>query len=313
MAMQTRQLSNALGAEVLNLDPAKPLSSNTIHELRQLWLAHSVLLFRGVDWTPAEHIAFTGHFGKLHIMPSLGTEIPVNLQQHPEIFIVSNMERNGKALGVKRAGWGWHSDGEDKEYPNMGSMLYGVKTPKRGGDTGFASTYKAYDALSEEAKSLIDGKRARFSRVEMHLVNYPNLPPLTEAEKRERPDVWHPIVRTHPETARKCLYIGRWAVEIEGLAADEGRELIDELTSHISNPEFTYIHKWQPGDVVLWDNRCTQHCAIPYDDSLEDRYMLRTTLEGDVPFYMTADENQIRSSLVQYAEIEGGTRRAGSL
>ena len=115
MAIQTRQLSNALGAEVLNLDPTKPLSSETIHELRQLWLAHSVLLFRGVDWTPAEHIAFTGYFGKLHIMPSLGTEIPVNLQQHPEIFVVSNMESNGKALGVKRAGWGWHSDGEDKD------------------------------------------------------------------------------------------------------------------------------------------------------------------------------------------------------
>lgn len=299
MSIQTRQLSDALGAEILDLNPAAVLDPETVQELRRLWLENSVLLFRGVDWTPAEHIAFTRKFGELHIMPSLGTEIDVNLQQHPEIFVVSNMKSNGKALGVKRAGWGWHSDGEDKKFPNMGSMLYGVKTPKVGGDTGFASTYKAYEALSDETKSVIDGKRARFSRVEMHLVNYPNLPPLTDQEKRERPDVWHPIVRTHPETERKCLYIGRWVVEIEGLAAAEGRALIDELTTHISKPEFTYIHQWQPGDVVLWDNRCTQHCAIPYDDSLEDRHMLRTTLEGDVPFYSAADGHRVESTLVQ--------------
>ena len=298
MTIQVRKLSDALGAEVVNFDPSQPMDEEAVHALRQLWLEHSILLFRGVDWTPAQHIAFTKNFGDLHIMPRLGTEIPVNLQQHPEIFVVSNMEQNGKPVGVKRAGWGWHSDGEDKEVPNMGSMLYGVKTPRVGGDTGFASTYKAYEALPKATRDAIDGKRARFSRVEMHLINYPNLPPLTEAEKRERPDVWHPIVRSHPETLRKCLYIGRWAVEIEGMPDREGKELIEELTSHITKPEFTYIHKWRPGDVVLWDNRCTQHCAIPYDDSAEDRHMLRTTLEGDVPFYLAADGRRITSSLV---------------
>lgn len=301
MTIRIRQLSEALGAEVLDIDPAKPLDAETVAELRQAWLDHSVLLFRGVDWTPAEHIAFTRNFGDLHIMPSLGTARLVNLQAHPEIFVVSNKEADGKPLGMKRAGWGWHSDGEDKEVPNMGSMLYGVETPKVGGDTGFASTYKAYEALPQATKDLIAGKRARFSRVEMHLVNYPNLPPLTEAEKRERPDVWHPIVRTHPETLRQCLYIGRWAVEIEDMPADEGKALIDELTKHCAKPEFVYIHNWLPGDVVLWDNRCTQHCAIPYDDSKEARHMLRTTLEGDVPFFQMPDGGRITSSRVRPA------------
>lgn len=297
MSFQIRELSEALGAEVLDFDPAQPMDAETARDLRALWLQYSILLFREVEWSPAQHIAFTKSFGDLHIMPRLGTEIPVNLQQHPEIFVVSNVEKEGKPVGIKRAGWGWHSDGEDKEIPNMASMLYGVKTPAVGGDTAFASTYRAYEALPQATRDLIDGKRARFSRVERHLINYPDLPPLTEAEKRERPDVWHPIVRTHPESQRKCLYVGRWAVEIEGLPADEGRDLIDALTAHITKPAFTYLHKWQPGDVVLWDNRCTQHCAIPYDDSKEDRYMLRTTLEGDVPFYLTADGHRVESAL----------------
>lgn len=299
MTIQIRELSDALGAEVLDFDPAQPMDEEAVRELRQVWLDHAVLLFRGVDWTPAQHIAFTKHFGELHIMPRLANEIPVNLRQHPEIFVVSNMEKDGNPVGLKRAGWGWHSDGEDKQIPNMASMLYGVKTPKTGGDTAFASTYKAYEGLPEATRAAIDGRRARFSRVEKHLINYPDLPPLTEAEKRERPDVWHPIVRTHPETLRKCLYVGRWAVEIEGMPEREGKDLIEELTSHITKPAFTYIHKWQPGDVVLWDNRCTQHCAIPYDDSVEDRHMLRTTLEGDVPFYLAADGSRVESSLAR--------------
>jgi len=303
MSIRVRELSPALGAEVLDFDPSEPMTTEAARELRAIWLQYSILLFRGVDWTPAQHIAFTERFGELHIMPRLATEVPVNLQQHPEIFVVSNIEKNGKPVGVKRAGWGWHSDGEDKRLPNMASMLYGIKTPDIGGDTGFASTYRAYEALSPEVQGRLEGKRARFSRVEMHLVNYPNLPPLTDAEKRERPDVWHPIVRTHPETQRKCLYIGRWAVEIEGIPGDEGRELIDELTAHISKPEFTYIHKWQPGDVVFWDNRCTQHCAIPYDDSKEERYMLRTTLEGDTPFYLAKDGKRIESAMVSPSNV----------
>ena len=114
MTIQVRKLSDALGAEVVDFDPSQPMDEETARALRQLWLEYSILLFRGVDWTPAEHIAFTKNFGELHIMPRLGTEIPVNLQQHPEIFVVSNMEKDGRPVGVKRAGWGWHSDGEDK-------------------------------------------------------------------------------------------------------------------------------------------------------------------------------------------------------
>jgi alpha-ketoglutarate-dependent taurine dioxygenase len=297
MTIKVRRLSDALGVEILGVNPAEPIRADIMREIRQLWLDNNILLFRGIDWTPAQHIAFTRNFGDLHIMPRIGTAIPTNLQEYPEIFVVSNIEKDGVPLGVRRAGWGWHSDGEDKKVPNMGSMLYGVKVPDEGGDTGFANTRMAYDALPQAVRDRIAGRRARFSRVEMHLVNYPNLPPLTEKEKGERPDVWHPIVRTHPETKRRCLYIGRWAVEIEGMPADEGKELIAELTSFVTKPEFIYIHKWRAGDVILWDNRSAQHCAIPYDDDVGERHMLRTTLEGDVPFFETETGERVVSAL----------------
>jgi alpha-ketoglutarate-dependent taurine dioxygenase len=297
MAVKIRRLSDALGVEILGVDPAQPIEPDTLHDIRQLWLEHNIALFRGVDWTPAEQVAFTRTFGDLHIMPRLGTTVPINLQQHPEIFVVSNLQEEGKPLGVRRAGWGWHSDGEDKAVPNMGSLLYAVKVPEHDGDTAFANTRMAYDALSESVRRKIDGKRARVSRAEMHQVNYPNLPPLTEDEKQARPDVWHPITRSHPETRQRCLYIGRWAVEIEGMPADEGNDLIAELTRFITRPEFVYTHKWQAGDVILWDNRSVQHCAIPYDDEVGERHMLRTTLEGDTPFFEAADGERVQSLL----------------
>jgi alpha-ketoglutarate-dependent taurine dioxygenase len=296
MTVEFRMLSDALGVEVLGVNPARAVAPDLISEIRRLWLKHNIILFRGVDWTPAQQIAFTRQFGELHIMPRLGTAVPINLQQHPEIFVVSNVEENGKPVGVRRAGWGWHSDGEDKALPNMGSLLYAVSVPQHGGDTAFANTCAAYDALPESVREKIDGRRARVSRAEMHQVNYPDLPPLTEAEKKARPDIWHPITRTHPESKQQCLYIGRWAVEIEGLPADESKQLIAELTSFVTRPEFVYTHEWQVGDAILWDNRSVQHCAIAYNDNVGERHMLRTTLEGDTPYFEAASGERVLSS-----------------
>ena len=141
-------------------------------------------------------------------MPRLATEVSVNLQQRPDIFVVSNIEKkDGKPIGIKRAGRGWHSDGEDKCVRNMASMVCGIKTPEVGGDTGLASTYRAYDALPPKTAGRLDTKPARISRVEMQLVNNSMLPPLTEAEKRDRSDVWHPVDRIHPETSENIFML----------------------------------------------------------------------------------------------------------
>lgn len=295
MPLEVHPLSDALGAEIRGVDLAALLDDGTIAEIRRHWLDHCILLFRDVRWTPAQHVAFTRRFGELHIMPGLGHEVSTNHPEHPEIMVVSNVKRNGIPIGLRQAGWGWHSDGEDKKLPNMASLLHALKVPPGCGDTSFANTYKAYEALPQATRERIEGRLGRFSRVERHSANYPNLPPLTDAEIASRPDMWHSVTRTHPETGRAALFIGRWAVEIEGISKAEGEALIDDLTTHVVKPEFTYTHRWQAGDAILWDNRCTQHCALPFDDEKYERHMQRTTLEGDAPFYQTRGGEKIAS------------------
>ncbi len=281
MTIEIRPLSDAIGAEVVGMPPNAQVDDADFAKIRQAWLDSCLLLFRGLDMAPAEQVAFSKRFGPLHIM----TPLKYNLPDHQEVFLISNVKQDGKEVGLKRAGWGWHSDGEDKQIPNAGSLLYAMKVPPEGGNTAFANMYKAYDNLPEDIRAKIEGKRGRFSRAELHHVHYPDMPALTEQDKRERPDVWHPLVRNHPETGRKSLYIGRWCVEIEGLEPEEGKELIAWLTDYAVGPDFVYEHKWSVGDALLWDNRCTQHCAMPFDDHIHERHMHRTTLEGDVPFF----------------------------
>lgn len=271
--------AGGFGAEVIGIAPTLEIDDATFQAVEQAWFDHGVLVFRGLDLTADQHIAFTRRLGPLHIMMPLD----YNLDGHPEIFVVGNAEEGGKAVGMRRAGMGFHSDGEDKAIPNAGSFLYGVTVPPEGGDTLFADMYGAWEALPAALRAKLLGRRARFSRVALHHVHYPHLPALTEQQKLDRPDVWHPIARRHPGSGRTALYIGRWAVEIEGISAEEGGLLIAELCAHAHKPEFLYRHRWQPGDAVLWDNRCTQHCATPFDEERYTRRMHRTTLEGQVP------------------------------
>ena len=280
MTIEFRPLSSVFGAEVIGIDPALPMDDATFATLLRGWLDHQLLLFRNVVMTPEQQIDFTRRFGELHIMSPPDTNLP----GHPEIFVVSNVEENGKALGMRRVGLGWHTDGEDKAIPNAGSFLYALQVPAEGGDTYFANMYAAYDALPPETRHRIDGKRACFSRVRLHDVHYPHLGPLTEAQKAARPDVFHPLARTHPLSGRKALYIGRWAIDIQGMPEEEGRALVRELHDFSVQPRFVYRHRWRKGDALLWDNRCLQHCATEFDETRYRRHMHRTTLEGDRPF-----------------------------
>ena len=292
MTIDIRPLSDALGAEISGVDLSADIAEETFAEIRQAWLDHCLLLFRGVDWTAEQQIAFTRRFGPLHIM----TPLQYNLPDHPEIFRISNLVEQGKDVGLRRAGWGWHSDGEDKQIPNAGSLLYAIEVPPEGGDTGFANMYRAYQALPEAIRAKIEGRRVRTSRIELHHVHYPLMPALTEEDKRNRPDMYHPIVREHSETGRRSLYVGRWAVDIEGLPRAESRELITYLQQFAIQPAFVYLHRWRVGDALLWDNRCLLHCAMPFDDDKHRRHMHRTTLEGTVPFF-----GKLRSAIAEAA------------
>jgi len=194
---------------------------------------------------------------------------------------------------MKRAGWGWHSDGEDKVLPNAGSFIHALKLPPADGDTMYADTFAAFAVLPADVRRKIMGRRACFSRQRFHEVYYPHLPPLTDAQKKARPDVWHPIARRHPKSGWTSLYIGRWAYKIDGMADNEAQELIDCLKDFATRPEFIYRQKWKVGDALLWDNRCVQHCATPFDDATYRRLMQRTTLEGEVP--IMAERELLRS------------------
>ena len=272
-------IKRRFGAEIVGLDLSDDLADAEFRRIEQAWFDASLLVFRDLVMTPDQHIGFTRRFGPLHVM----TPLHYNLPDHPEVMVLTNLEEGGKPLGIRRAGMGWHSDGEDKRLPNAGSFLYAHRIPAEGGDTLFADMYAAYDALPEATKRRIAGRRARFSRADMHHVHYPHEPALTEQQKRDRPDVFHPLVRTHPRSGRKALYIGRWARDVEGMDPDEGRALIEQLFAYASSERFVYCHKWRVHDAVLWDNRCMLHCATGFDESRYTRLMHRTTLEGDVP------------------------------
>lgn len=284
MSVTFRPLKGTFGAEVVGIDPTLAVDEATFCAIEDAWTRHSILLFRGLTMSPEQHIAFTRRLGPLHIMGPP----QYNLPDHPEVFVVANAEREGKPFGMRRVGLGFHTDGEDKARPNAGSFLHAHKVPPEGGDTMWADMYQAWDTLPAETKRKVLGKRARFSRVDLHHVHYPLEPAYTPEQIRDRPDVWHPIARKHPKSGRTALYMGRWAVDIEGMPKDEGRALIQELQEHSQKPEFIYRHSWRVGDAMLWDNRCTQHCATEFDDKRYIRMMYRTTLDGEVPLMATA-------------------------
>lgn len=278
--MEFRALRGNFGAEVVGVPADLQVDEESFRQIEAAWFQHSILLFRGLSLTPQQHIAFTRRLGPLHVMRE---HLAVTLPGLPEVFVVSNALEDGKPIGLKRAGEGFHTDGEDKRIPNAGSFLYAIKVPPERGDTLFVDMYAAYEALPEDIKQRLVGRRARFSRIDLHHVHYPLLPALTEQQKRERADVHHPLLRRHPRSGRTSLYIGRWACDIDGMPAEEGRKLIAYLQEFAQQPRFIYRQQWRVGDAVLWDNRCTQHCATGFDDDKHVRTMYRTTLEGDVP------------------------------
>lgn len=279
MTLSFRPLTPNFGAEVIGVDPTLELDEPTFRAVEEAWYRHSILLFRGLTMTPAQHVAFTRRLGPLHIM----TPLEYNHPEHPEVFVVANAEKDGKAFGMRRVGLGFHTDGEDKILPNAGSFLHAQLVPPEGGDTIWSDLYAAWETLPEATRRLLKGRRARFSRIDLHHVHYPYEPALTEAQKKARPDVWHPIARRHPRTGRTALYVGRWAIDIEGMPHDEGHALVLELQAHTRAERFQYRHGWRAGDGMLWDNRCTLHCATGFDDAKYVRMMFRTTLEGETP------------------------------
>jgi taurine dioxygenase len=202
----------------------------------------------------------------------------------PEIFIVSNVRADGKAIGAVFGGRVWHSDYYYRPKPASGSILYAREVPPDQGDTLFANMIAAYEALPEAMRRRIDGMKCLHSRNNAYSIQYPERPPLTDVEKARSPDVIHPLVRTHPESGKKALFLGtREATDIVGMSQADGKALLEELREFALQDRFVYAHRWKVGDAVLWDNRSLLHCATPFDQKYR-RLMYRTTVTGDAPF-----------------------------
>ncbi|MCT9073553.1 TauD/TfdA dioxygenase family protein [Cupriavidus gilardii] len=280
---EIRPFEAPLGAEVVGLDLSQPLSDADFARIHRAHLDHHVLVFRDQRITPDQQIAFSRRFGPLQIHVLHQFQLP----GHPEILIVSNVLKDGKPIGLGDAGHFWHSDLSYKEKPSLGSLLHAQELPAEGGDTLFANQHLAWETLPAELKRAVEGRQAEHT----YLARYAELqqrspwrPNLTAEQIAQVKPVLQPVVRTHPETGRRALFVSEhFTTRIVGLPDDESRALLDALFAHSVKPEFVYRHRWQPHDLVFWDNRSLLHLAAgcPAD---QRRVMYRTTIEGDIPF-----------------------------
>lgn len=289
MAIEFQPLSDAIGAEVININVADDQSDETIAEIREGWLRYKILLFRGQDLTIERQKAFALRFGELFAKnPTSGSAY---IPEHPEVTVLSNIKADGKNVGLRPDASfsdAWHNDFSYLTEPASGSFFYAKEVPEKGGDdTWYANLTKAYDALPEDTKGKLEGRNWGFSQVLTFERHAPEKRPMTEEEKRALPDVSHPFVRTHPETGEKALFVGILDTRessVDGMPKEEGIEFIEKLKSFATQPQFTYVHQWQAGDSILWDNRCTMHRATNFPDTRGRRLCYRVTIKGGLPY-----------------------------
>jgi alpha-ketoglutarate-dependent taurine dioxygenase len=282
--LTVRKLHPALGAEVRGIDMHRPLDPETARELQDAWMEHLVLVFPEQHVTDQEHVAFTRYFGE----PEIFHQKIIRSQRVKEIFRVSNVNEDGVLMPpdhptVQQVALAqfWHTDSSYREIPCTGALLHGVEVSRTGGETQFTNMYQIYDSLPDTLKQQIHGRKAQHNFGHMH--TQANLKPLTEEEKAVMPPVWQPMVRQHPVTGRKALYISPiYNDAVEGMTPEDSKRLIAELTAFAADPRFVYTHQWETDDVLMWDNRCTMHQVTPFDPR-ERRVMHRTTIVGQEP------------------------------
>lgn len=281
-AFQIRPFDAPLGAEVLGIDLSQDLRDDDFHRLHQAHLAHHVLVFRDVRISPAQQVRFSQRWGTLqrHVLHQFA------LPGHPEVLVVSNIVEGGQPIGLGDAGVFWHSDLSYKARPSLGSLLHAQELPASGGDTLFANQHRAWDTLPNALRAAVAGRRAEHSYLKQYgelRRRNPWRPPLSDAQVAQVPPVWHPVVRMHPETGREALFVSEhFSTRIDGLPEAESAAVLAEVFAHGTRERFVYRHRWQPHDLVFWDNRSVLHLATgcPAD---QRRKLYRTTIEGDIP------------------------------
>ncbi|MDE0811049.1 MAG: TauD/TfdA family dioxygenase [Alphaproteobacteria bacterium] len=282
-AFTATPLAKPFGVEIKGLDLREPLASEIIGELERMFLAHPVLVFRDQRISRADQIRFSAYFGEL--------DVSVNQQYHgddfPQIHTVSNLDAAGRPLPVSKlanpGNYFWHTDGSYQSNPPASSLLYGVTIPEAGGTTSFASLYEAHDSLDDAHRSQLSALRLVHSWAQSRR-NSGSRPPTAE-EIAKSPPVTHPLVRTHPVTGHKALYLGIHGSHIEDMDRDESSALLADLVEHATQEHRVYHHHWRVGDLVMADNRCVLHRGAPdFAGATEPRILHRTVIKGDRPF-----------------------------
>ena len=284
MGIEIRQVADSFAGEVLGADLARAEDFAPVH---QAFLDHGVIVVRDQRLAPEAQIAFSRRFGPLMGRRKSASDKGL-MPGFPEITLLSNRKEEGEYVGNADAGRYWHSDMSFEENPNLGTIVYAVEIPPEGGDTLFADLELAYATLPDSVKQRIEGRRAAHTFGKHYrevMAKGSTRPPLTPEQVAALVEVWHPIVRTHPETGRKALFVNPGhTTRIEGMDEAESDELLESLFAHSLEPAHVYRHKWRVGDVVVWDNRRVMHQAETYDMSRYTRHMHRTCIHGDRPF-----------------------------
>lgn len=271
--IDVRPIAGALGAEIHGVDLSADLDDAAVDAIRQAWLKHLVIFFRDQKLPPDRFMAFAERFGEPIEYPFVR-----GIEGHPKIIQVAKFENETMNFGGI-----WHADTTYLERPPTATTLIAREIPPVGGDTLFADMVAAWEALPAQTRQRLLGARAVRDRSYRYNQHYPNRPPLTEAQKAKVPPVEHPMVRRHPDTGRLALYIAAGSCShVVDMDVEEGRRLLQQLEDFATQERFVYAHHWTPGDLVVWDNRVTLHCATGCDPQYA-RTMQRVQAVGERP------------------------------
>ncbi len=281
MALKIRKLSPHIGAEVQDIDLTQEQSPETIDRINQVWLENIILLFRNQNLDAERQIHVTKWFGELGELARPKEFQPKGYERLPDgVMLISNIREDGEPIGALPDGeMMFHHDMMHAQIPHKATLLNAVEIPSHGGNTLFASGYAAYETLSEDVRSPLEGQKA------FHHYNYGSAQKGDNMGVSAFAESVHPIFRTHDDTGKKAIYVNRLMTEgIVDMDQDKADRFLTELFDHSENPEFVYEHEWQVGDLILWDNRCSMHARTDFPET-ERRLLLRTTVTGEAkPF-----------------------------
>ena len=281
--LKTRRLSNAFGIEIQDLDLRQRLDDATIASVRALWVENGIVLLRSQDISAQQLIDFSRRFGELDLHETVK---PLRHPEIPELAVLSTIPVDGKPSPTEMVGRHWHSDLSYTTRPPMGSIFHAQLLPEVGGDTLFASTAAAYDALSDAMKAMIEPLWAVHDYMQVESMKRRD-PEIVAILRKNNPPVAQPLVRVHEETGRKTLYLGdQLTRRIVGMTERESAPLLRFLCEHAVDPLFTYRQKWSKNDIIMWDNRSTMHLALADFPKGAHRYCVRTTVLGTPSGYL---------------------------